>query len=144
MQGNNRYQNHHTYSFGELGNKMDTHQNKGTRAPGKTTIAPGVLVTIARLTTLSTPGVVSMALIPSGVNRFLRRGSGEGVYIDIKDGKVSVDLYLILGRDTYVRDVSRKVQAQVGRAIEDMVGMQVERIDVHIEDIYYGEPASAD
>ena len=123
---------------------MDTNQTEGSRAPGKTTIAPGVLVTIARLTALSTPGVVSMALIPSGVNRFLRRGSGEGVYIDIKDGKVSVDLYLILGRDTYVRDVSRKVQAEVGRAIEDMVGMEVERIDVHVEDIFYGETVATD
>jgi uncharacterized alkaline shock family protein YloU len=123
---------------------MDTNQTEGSRAPGKTTIAPGVLVTIARLTALSTPGVVSMALIPSGVNRFLRRGSGEGVYIDVEDGKVSVDLYLILGRDTYVRDVSRKVQADVGRAIEDMVGMEVERIDVHVEDIFYGETAAAD
>jgi uncharacterized alkaline shock family protein YloU len=118
---------------------MDTNENEGSRAPGKTTIAPGVLVTIARLTALSVPGVARMAPLPSGVNRFLRRGSGEGVHIDIKDGKVSVDLYLILERDTYVRDVSRKVQSDVGRAIEDMVGMDVERIDVHIEDIHYGE-----
>jgi uncharacterized alkaline shock family protein YloU len=36
-----------------------------------------------------------------------------------------------------VRDVSRKVQTEVARAIEDMVGMVVKRIDVHIEDIQY-------
>lgn len=118
---------------------MDTNESMSSRAPGKTTIAPGVLVTIARLTSLSIPGVVMMAPLPSGVNRFLRRGSGEGVHIDIKGSKVSVDLYLILGRDTYVRDVSRKVQSEVARAIEDMVGMDVERIDIHVEDIHYGE-----
>jgi uncharacterized alkaline shock family protein YloU len=118
--------------------------DKSSRAPGKTTIAPGVLVTIARLTALSIPGVVMMAPIPSGVNRFLRRGSGEGVHVEVKNGKVSVDLYLILGRDTYVRDVSRKVQSEVGRAIEDMVGMEIERIDIHIEDIYYGEIIDTD
>ena len=122
---------------------MDTN-DKSSRAPGKTTIAPGVLVTIARLTALSIPGVVMMAPLPAGVNRFLRRGSGEGVHVDVKNGKVSVDLYLILGRDTYVRDVSRKVQSEVGRAIEDMVGMEIERIDIHIEDIYYGETISTD
>jgi uncharacterized alkaline shock family protein YloU len=118
--------------------------DKSSRAPGKTTIAPGVLVTIARLTALSIPGVVMMAPLPSGVNRFLRRGSGEGVHVEVKNGKVSVDLYLILGRDTYVRDVSRKVQSEVGRAIEDMVGMEIERIDIHIEDIYYGEITGTD
>ena len=123
---------------------MDTNESMSSRAPGKTTIAPGVIVTIARLTALSIPGVVMMAPIPSGVNRFLRRGSGEGVHISIKDGVVSVDLYLILGRDTYVRDVSRKVQTEVARAIEDMVGMDVDRIDIHIEDIYYGENVEFD
>lgn len=107
------------------------------RAPGTTTIAPGVLVTIARLTALSVPGVVSMASIPGGVNRLFRRGSGEGVRIEVDESAVAVDLYLILARDTNVREVSRKVQAEVARAIEDMVGMQVDRIDVHIEDIDY-------
>jgi uncharacterized alkaline shock family protein YloU len=114
---------------------MDGEEKISTRAPGKTTIAPGVLVTIARLTTLGVPGVVGMASVPSGVNRFLRRGAGEGVNLDIKNGSVSVDLYLILDREAYVRDVSRKVQTEVARAIEDMVGMQVDRIDVHIEDV---------
>lgn len=114
---------------------MDDGGKTPARAPGKTTIAPGVLVTIARLSALGVPGVVGMASVPSGVNRFLRRGSGEGVSLHINESTVSVDLYLILDRETYVRDVSRKVQTEVARAIEDMVGMQVERIDVHIEDV---------
>jgi len=111
-------------------------QNSG-RAPGTTTIAPGVLITIARLTTLSVPGVAAIASVSGGVNRLFRRGSGEGVHIEVDEDAVSVDLYLILARNTNVREVSRKVQAEVGRAIEDMVGMQVQRIDVHIEDIDY-------
>jgi uncharacterized alkaline shock family protein YloU len=119
---------------------MDSKEKASSRAPGATTIAPGVLVTIARLTALSVDGVAGMASIPSGVNRFLRRGSGEGVEIRIDNGTVAVDLHLILERDTYVRDVSRKVQTEVARAIEDMVGMVAKRIDVHIEDIQY-DPA---
>jgi uncharacterized alkaline shock family protein YloU len=114
----------------------ETGQNSG-RAPGTTTIAPGVLITIARLTALSVPGVASIASVPGGVNRLFRRGSGEGVRIEVDEDAVSVDLYLILARNTNVREVSRKVQAEVGRAIEDMVGMQVQHIDVHIEDIDY-------
>ena len=74
---------------------------------------------------------------PSSVNRLFRRGSGEGVRIEIDNEAVSVDLHLVLEKDTNVRDVSRKVQENVARAIEDIVGMQVTRIDVHIEDIDY-------
>jgi uncharacterized alkaline shock family protein YloU len=116
---------------------MESKGQVRSRAPGTTTIASGVLVTIARLSALGVKGVASMANVPSGVNRFLRRGIGEGVEVQVDDGNVSVDLYIILERDTYVRDVSKNVQAEVARAIEDMVGMNVERIDVHIEDIEY-------
>ena len=37
--------------------------------PGKTTIAPEVLVSIAKLTTLSVDGVARLASMPSDVNR---------------------------------------------------------------------------
>ncbi|MCI0876456.1 MAG: Asp23/Gls24 family envelope stress response protein, partial [Chloroflexi bacterium] len=40
-----------------------------------------------------------------------------------------------------VRKVSRKVQRDVARALEDMVGMQVTRVDVHIEEIVFEHEA---
>jgi uncharacterized alkaline shock family protein YloU len=36
-----------------------------------------------------------------------------------------------------MREVSRNVQSQVARAISDMVGMQVGRVNIHIEDVDY-------
>ena len=123
---------------------MDDKDQDAGRAPGTTTIAPGVLVTIARLTALGVPGVVCMAPIPGGVNRFFRRGSGEGVRIEVDENAVAVDLYLVLAQDTNVREVSRKVQADVTRAIEDMVGMQVQYINVHIEDVDYSQVDTSD
>ncbi len=57
------------------------HQNKG-----KTTIAPEVLLTITRLTTLSVPGVSRMSSITGGVNHFFQRGISEGVRLHVKDG----------------------------------------------------------
>ncbi|MFN2126698.1 MAG: Asp23/Gls24 family envelope stress response protein [Anaerolineales bacterium] len=104
---------------------------------GKTTIAPEVLITIARLTTLDVPGVSRMSNIPSGVNRFLNRRYGEGVRLDISNDSVSVDLFVILKNDVNIRDVSRIVQFEVARAISEMVGMRVGRVNIHIEDIDY-------
>jgi uncharacterized alkaline shock family protein YloU len=104
---------------------------------GKTTIAPEVLLTIARLTALDVTGVSRMSMVPSGVNRLFNRKFGEGVRIDITDDIVSADLYIILKNDVNIRDVSRKVQYQVARAISDMVGMQVGCVNIHIEDIDY-------
>ncbi len=48
----------------------------------------------------------------------------------------------MLEHDTNVREVSRKVQSEVGRAIEDMVGMVIKRVDIHIEDIYFTKGAA--
>ncbi len=105
---------------------------------GTTTIAPEVLLTIARLTTLDVPGVSRMSPVPGGVNRLFKRGLGEGVRIDIReDDTVYADLYIILESDVNIRDVSRLVQHRVARSISDMVGMQVGRVNIHIEDIDY-------
>jgi uncharacterized alkaline shock family protein YloU len=120
---------------------MDSPATPAGRTEGTTTIAPGVLVTIARLTAMGVPGVAGMAAVSGGVNRLFRRGAAEGVRIDVDGQAVTVDLYLVLRHDSQVREVSRKVQADVARAIENMVGMQVRRIDVHIEDMdYSGAP----
>ena len=94
-------------------------------------------MTIARLTALDVPGVSRMSTVPSGVNRLFNRKYGEGVRSDITDDIVSADLYIILKNDVNIRDISRKVQFEVARAISDMVGMQIGRVNIHIEDVDY-------
>lgn len=113
--------------------------NNGMKTNGKTTIAPEVLLTIARLTTLDVPGVSRMSETPGSVNRWLSRGIGEGVRIQIKQDVVYADLYIILKDGVNFRDVSRKVQHDVSRAISEMVGMKVGEVNIHIEDIDFPE-----
>jgi uncharacterized alkaline shock family protein YloU len=103
---------------------------------GKTTIAPEVLVSIARLTALGVQGVSRLALIPGAVSLF-RRELSEGVQISVENNTVYADLYVVLTRDVNVRDVSRTIQHQVARAISEMVGMEVGKVNVHVEDIDY-------
>jgi uncharacterized alkaline shock family protein YloU len=102
---------------------------------GKTTVSPDVLVTIARLSALSVPGVSRMAHVPGGVNRLFKRGIGDGVRIEVEDNVVVANLYLILKENVNIREVSRNVQHQVARALQEMVGMEIGGIDIHIEDI---------
>jgi uncharacterized alkaline shock family protein YloU len=112
-------------------------------ARGKTTVSPDVLVTIARLSALSVPGVSRMAHIPGGVNRLFRRGIGDGVRIEVEDNVVVANLYLILKQHVNIREVSRNVQQQVARALQEMVGMDIGEIVIHIEDIDADEEAGA-
>ena len=114
------------------------------RKNGKTTIAPRVLVTIARLTTLSIEGVSRMAAVPGGVNRIFRRGIGEGVRIEIEENHVSVDLYVVLKKDVSAMETSRRIQESIARAITEMVGLQTKSVNVHIEEIEYADPVFED
>ena len=103
----------------------------------KTTIAPDVLTTIARLTALNVDGVSRMCLEPAGLSRIFHRGMNEGVRVEIESDIVYADLYVILKSGNNIREVSRNIQQQVARAISEMVGLQVGRLNVHIEDIDY-------
>jgi len=104
---------------------------------GKTTVSPEVLMTIARLAALGVPGVSRLAPITGGVNRLFKRGIGEGVRIETEENTVYVDLYVVLQQDVNIREVSRNVQQNVARAMQEMVGMDIGCVNIHIEDIDY-------
>ncbi len=112
---------------------------------GKTTIAPEVLLTIARLTSLAVPGVSKLCPPPSpNMKRLLKQGyAQEGVVIDVIDDIVHLDIYVVLYHNVNVREVSRNVQVEVTRAILEMVGMQVGHVNIHVEDISYPEDTEA-
>jgi uncharacterized alkaline shock family protein YloU len=103
---------------------------------GKVTIAPNVLVTIVQRTATSVPGVSRLSDNVPGVQRFLGlHTSGEGVRVAVADGKVTIDVYLIARRNFDLLQMGRSLQQQVTRAIQDIVGMQVQAVNVHIDDV---------
>ena len=106
---------------------------------GKTTVSPDVLTTIARLAALGVPGVSRLAPVSGGVNRLFKRGAGDGVRIETEDNTAFVDLHLILLENVNIREVSRNVQQNVARALQEMVGMEVGLVNIHIEDIDYAD-----
>jgi uncharacterized alkaline shock family protein YloU len=106
---------------------------------GRTTIAPDVLLTIARLSTLSVDGVSGIAQVPGGFNRLFRRGESYGVRAEVEDEVVYLDIYVVIRQGVNVREVSRNVQQQVARAISEMLGMEVGHVNIHIEDISFDE-----
>ena len=98
---------------------------------GRVTIAPRVLETIARLTTLAVPGVSRITSQP-GVRRLLGH---DGVAIEVDGDIVRVELYIVTDTNVNMLNVGRQVQAEVTRAIQDIVGLQVGSVGVHIEDV---------
>ena len=109
------------------------------RHPNDTvTIAPGVLLTIARLATLEVPGVVRMGNTPGGVDRLLRRvPTANGVQIAVAGDTVTAHLYVVADATANLREMSVQIQRSVERSIRDLLGMKVESVNVHIEDVVF-------
>ncbi len=108
--------------------------------PGRVTVETGVLETIARLTAVNVPGVVRIA--EKDVDRLLGL-PGKSVAIRVQEGRVTVDLHIIAAPDRSLLKLGREVQYEVARAIQQMIGMPVDAVNVHIEDVVYAEPESA-
>ncbi len=103
---------------------------------GKVTIAPDVLVTIVQKTALSVPGVARLSENVPGVQRLLGlHTTAEGVQVSITDSQVTVNVYLVGRRGFDLFEMGRTLQKNVTRAIEDIVGMEVHEVNVHVEDI---------
>jgi uncharacterized alkaline shock family protein YloU len=105
---------------------------------GKITISSEVLETVARLTALGVPGVARLTT-PPGVQRLLGQ---DGVRIEIVQGRVRADVYVVTRQDVNMLGIGHQIQNEVARAIHDIAGMEVESVDVHIEDVADAVPSA--
>jgi len=108
--------------------------------PGKVTVEPGVLETIARLTTRGVPGVAKIAE-QTDAERFLGL-SGKSVQVHVSEGRVSVELHIMAAPDISLLQLGRSVQKSVTEAIQKMIGMPVEAVNVYIEDVVFAPSAT--
>lgn len=114
-----------------------------TARKGKTMIAPDVLLTIGRLTALSVPGVARLAPTPPTMDKLFQRTQADGVRIEVRGQTVTADVFVVAASGVAVREVARQIQADVARAIQEMVGMDVATVNVHVEDVDYAEAPAA-
>lgn len=109
-------------------------------APGTVTIAPNVLTTIVRMTTLAQAGVLRLSpRTPAGLGRMLGRDAvAEGMRIDIfDDNSVNIDVHVIADPNVSLKDLGEDLQARLARAVEHMVGMDVRAVNVFIDEIAF-------
>ncbi len=108
----------------------------GSQPTGVVRVARQVLSTIVINTALQIPGVVRMAQINDQWARLLgREVPRQGVALTIKNNTFAADLYLIVESGSNIVKVGTAVQEEVASAIEEMIGMQVQDVNVYIQDV---------
>jgi uncharacterized alkaline shock family protein YloU len=102
------------------------------------TLAPGVLLTVVRLATLGVAGVIRMGSTPGGVDRLFRRvPAADGAQITVDEDTVTVHLYVVADASVNLREMSVQIQKSVERSIREILGMKVNSVNVHIEDVTF-------
>lgn len=109
-----------------------------TESNGRIEVAPGVVATIAYFATLRVEGVAKMAPIPADASRLFRRQyRQDGIILDLSNDKVRFDIYVIMKPDVNVMETSHALQTAVAEAVDTMVGLPVDAVNVHVEDVIY-------
>ena len=112
---------------------------------GKIEVAPGVLSTIAQYTALRVDGVEKMAPIPADMARLLRRENRHsGVLLSLtENNSVKFDIYVIMNPHVNIMETSQRLQTAVKEAVDTMVGVPVDAVNVHVEDVIYAQGEAA-
>lgn len=108
---------------------------------GKIEVAPEVLATIAQHTTLRVDGVEKMAPVPADVARLFRRENRHnGILLELTDhNSVKFDIYVIMSPHINIMETSKRLQTAVLEAIDTMVGVAVDAVNIHVEDVVYAQ-----
>ena len=105
---------------------------------GRIEVAPEVLVTIARIAVQDVEGVQQMAQVPADIARLFQRGlRQDGVLLDLSENKVRFNIYVIMAPHVNLLEASRTIQTVVTEAIDTMVGIPVDAVNVFVEDVHY-------
>ena len=89
---------------------------------------------------LDTDGVYSLV---SGITETILGKSPEsrGVKINQNDGEIVVDLFLAVEYGVKIPSVAWNIQERVKREVEEMTGMHVTYVNIHVQEIHFGDEA---
>lgn len=113
----------------------------GMRTPaieklGKIEVSQRAIGSIAADAALRSYGVVGMASarLKDGLAELLRREHLErGVVVHLKDGQVSIELYVVIEYGTRLSEVGRNIAQNVRFAVERAIGVPVTRVTVNVQ-----------
>jgi len=114
---------------------------------GNIKIAVDVVSTIAGIATTEINGVASMyGTIAGGIAEILgaKKNPGKGVKVEMKEDSVVVDLYVIVEYGIRIPEIAWEIQENVKENIETMTGLKVEKVNIHIEGVNFGNEKKKD
>ena len=93
-------------------------------------ISNDVIAVISGVAVSEVQGVSSMAEVLSG-----KKNLAKGIKVDKDENKVKIDVNIIVEYGTRIPDVAFEIQNRVKTSVENMTGLKVEEVNVHVQGV---------
>ena len=112
--------------------------------PGSNIVYSNEVVSIiAGVAASEVEGIASMVNVPNGSLLGKNRNVTKGVKVEIGTEEASVDLYVTVEYGKPIQKAAHDAQESVRKAIEEMTGLHVVRVDVHVQGVSFEKENNA-
>ena len=112
--------------------------------PGSNIIYSNEVVSIiAGVAASEVEGIASMVSVPNGNLLGKKRDITKGVKVEIGTEAASADLYVTVEYGKPIQKAAQDAQESVRKAIEEMTGLHVVRVDVHVQGVSFEKENNA-
>ena len=114
---------------------------KSDSALGTIRIADEVVSIIAGLAATEIEGIAGMSGgLVGGIAEMLgRKNFSKGVKVEVGEREAAIDLYIIVKYGSRIPDVALAAQENIKQAIENMTGLSVVEVNVHVQGVNFPE-----
>ena len=106
--------------------------------PGSNIVYSNEVVSIiAGVAASEVEGIASMVNVPNGSLLGKKRDVTKGVKVEIGTEEASVDLYVTVEYGKPIQKAAQDAQESVRKAIEEMTGLHVVKVDVHVQGVSF-------
>lgn len=116
---------------------MDENVQSVVNEIGAIKITDEVIAIIAGIAATEIPGVAGMSGgIAGGIAEALgRKNLSKGVKVEAGEKQAAIDLYIIVEYGYRIPEVAWSIQEKVKRAVEEMTGLNVVEVNIHIQGV---------
>jgi len=101
-------------------------------------ISSDVVAVIAGVAVSEVPGVYGMSGgFAGGITEVLsgKKNLAKGIKVEIEEVKAKIDVNIIVEYGSRIPDVAFEIQNRVKKAVENMTGLNVEEVNVHVQGV---------
>ena len=113
-------------------------QEEQTDQTEKIEISNDVIAVIAGVAVSEVQGVAGMSGgFAGGISEVLsgKKNLAKGIKVDKNENKEKIDVNIIVEYGTRIPDVAFEIQNRVKKAVENMTGLGVEEVNVHVQGV---------